>query len=115
MNCVLVALQVLLLVHTPTPQSDRNKSHIARASHWLPEQVYAVQVRHRLKGVQAEVLDYADLIVSSSVESAVLKPVILAGEPHSSAALPSASAAHSNLYAASNLWRLLKECATVLH
>ena len=39
----------------------------------------AVQVRHRLKGVQAEVLDYADLIVSSSVESAVLKPVALAG------------------------------------
>lgn len=44
--------------------------------------IFAVQVRHRLKGVQAEVLDYADLIVSSSVESAVLKPVVLAGENH---------------------------------
>lgn len=39
-----------------------------------------VQVRHRMKGVQADVLDYADLIASSSVESAVFKTVVLAGE-----------------------------------
>ena len=84
----------------------QSKSHVARASHLLPEQVYAVQVRHRLKGVQAEVLDYADLIVSSSVESAVLKPVILAGKPHSSAALPSASAARSVCMLQATFWRL---------
>ena len=37
-------------------------------------------VRHRLQGLPADVLDYADLIASSSVEQPILKPVLIAGE-----------------------------------
>ena len=37
-------------------------------------------VRNKLKGLPAEVLDYADLIASSSVEPPILKPVLVAGE-----------------------------------
>ena len=37
-------------------------------------------VRNKLLGLPADVLDYADLIASSSVEEPVLKPVLLAGE-----------------------------------
>ena len=37
-------------------------------------------VRNKLQGLPADVLDYADLIASNSVEQAVLKPVIIAGE-----------------------------------
>lgn len=36
-------------------------------------------VRTKLLGLPADVLDYADLIASSSVEEPVLKPVLLAG------------------------------------
>ena len=37
-------------------------------------------VRTKLQGLPADVLDYADLIASSSVQQPVLKPVFLAGE-----------------------------------
>lgn len=37
-------------------------------------------VRTKLQGLPADVLDYADLIASSSVEQPVLKPVLVAGE-----------------------------------
>lgn len=37
-------------------------------------------VRHRLQGLPADVLDYADLIASSSVEQPIFKPVLIAGE-----------------------------------
>ena len=36
-------------------------------------------VRNKLYGLPAEVLDYADLIVSNSVEQAMLKAVLIAG------------------------------------
>ncbi|KAA6419035.1 MAG: guanylate kinase, partial [Trebouxia sp. A1-2] len=36
-------------------------------------------VRNKLQGLPADVLDYADLIASSSVEQAILKPVVIAG------------------------------------
>ncbi len=39
-------------------------------------------VRNKLQGLPADVLDYADLIASSSVEQAILKPVVIAGEIH---------------------------------
>ena len=39
-------------------------------------------VRNKLQGLPADVLDYADLIASSSVEQAILKPVVIAGEMH---------------------------------
>ena len=39
-------------------------------------------VRNKLQGLPADVLDYADLIASSSVEQALLKPVVIAGEMH---------------------------------
>ena len=37
-------------------------------------------VRHKLQGLPADLLDYADLIASSSVEQPILKPVLVAGE-----------------------------------
>ena len=37
-------------------------------------------VRHKLQGLPADVLDYADLIAGTSVEQPVLKPVLIAGE-----------------------------------
>ena len=39
-------------------------------------------VRNKLQGLPADVLDYADLIASGSVEQAILKPVVIAGEMH---------------------------------
>ncbi|KAL0028975.1 hypothetical protein WJX77_009213 [Trebouxia sp. C0004] len=36
-------------------------------------------VRNKLQGLPADVLDYADLIASSSVEQAIFKPVVIAG------------------------------------
>ena len=37
-------------------------------------------VRHKLQGLPADVLDYADLIPGTSVEPPILKPVLIAGE-----------------------------------
>lgn len=37
-------------------------------------------VRHKLQGLPADVLDYADLIAGTSVEQPILKPVLIAGE-----------------------------------
>ena len=37
-------------------------------------------VRNKLQGLPADVLDYADLIASSSVAQPILKPVLLAGK-----------------------------------
>ena len=37
-------------------------------------------VRNKLQGLPADVLDYADLIASNSVEQALLKPVLIAGQ-----------------------------------
>lgn len=37
-------------------------------------------VRHKLQGLPADVLDYADLIPGTSVEQPILKPVLIAGE-----------------------------------
>lgn len=48
-------------------------------------------VRHKLQGLPADVLDYADLIPGTSVEQPILKPVLIAGE-RSLLAWPSHSA-----------------------
>ena len=41
-------------------------------------------VRNKLQGLPADVLDYADLIASNSVEQALLKPVLISGQSLSS-------------------------------